>query len=62
MPWRIALLLCGAVILFRVVTNRAGPHRLLLGLLLSVSSAARAIGFFWRTIGTDRTGTALDLP
>ena len=52
LPWRIALLLCGTVILYGVITGRAGPHRLLLGLFLSVGSAAQAIGFARRAGGT----------
>ena len=62
LSWRIAILLCGAVILCCVAMGRVGPHRLLLGLFLSIGSAAQAIGFFHRAAGTNRIRTTLDLP
>ncbi len=61
LPWRIALLLCCASMLWQVVTGRAGSQRLVVGLLLSVGSAVQAIAFFQRAIGTPRSRIGPDL-
>ena len=60
--WRIALLLCAALILWQVVMGRAGSQRLSVGVILSVGSAAQAIAIFHRLVGTTRSRTALNLP
>lgn len=52
LPWRIALLLCGALTLWQVVMGRAALQRLGLGLFLSVGMAAQAFGFFRRAAAT----------
>ena len=52
LPWRIALLLCGALTLWQIVMGRVGSQRLGLGLFLSVGMAAQALGFFQRAAAT----------